>query len=56
MAAAVLLVLGNSPVANEVAVYAFYAIVIGVVLQIVIVAREERKRTRATSQSGSQPP
>ncbi len=49
MTAAVLLVLGNSPVANEVAVYAFYAVVIGVVLQIVIVVREERKRTRADS-------
>ncbi len=51
MTAAVFLALGNSPVANEVAVYAFYAVVIGVVLQIVIVVREERKRTRADSGS-----
>ncbi len=49
MAAAVFLVLGNSSVANEVAVYAFYAVVIGLVLQVVIVVREERKRTRADS-------
>ncbi len=49
MTAAFFLALGNSSVANEVAVYAFYAVVIGVVLQIVIVVREERKRTRADS-------
>ncbi len=56
MAAAVFLVLGNSSVANEVAVYAFYAVVIGVVLQMVIVVREERKRARADSRGDANPP
>ncbi len=49
VSAAVLLVSGNSLAANEVAVYAFYALVIGVAIQISIVVREERKRTRADS-------
>ncbi len=45
--AAVLFVFGNPSVTNEVAIYAFYALVVGVAIQIVLVIREERRRTRA---------
>ncbi len=46
VAAAVLLVVGNSSTANEVAIYSFYAVVAGVAIQIGVSVWEERKRTR----------
>lgn len=56
ISAAILLALGNSNAANETAVYAFYALVVGIAVQIGIVVREERKRARAGSTgSGSAP-
>ena len=51
--AAVLLVEGNSGLANEVSVYAFYALVIGVAIQVGVVVREERKRTRTANSDHS---
>jgi hypothetical protein len=48
VSAAALLVSGNSSMADEIAVYAFYALVIGVAIQIAVAVREERKRTRTT--------
>ncbi len=51
VSAAVLLAGANSRAANEVAVYAFYALVIGVAIQVGVVVREERKRTRPGSGS-----
>jgi hypothetical protein len=53
VSAAALLVSGNSSMADEIAIYAFYALVIGIVIQIVIAVREERKRTRTGNSSGS---
>ncbi len=53
MLAAVLLVSGNSSAANEAAIYAFYALVIGIAIQVGVVVREERKRTRADSDGDS---
>ncbi len=43
--AAALLVEGNSALANEFAVYAFYALVIGVAIQVLVVVTGERKNT-----------
>jgi hypothetical protein len=54
VSAAVLLVYGNPSTANELAIYAFYALVIGVAIQIGVVVREERKRTRAGSEGSSE--
>ncbi len=51
VSAAVLLVSGNSSAANEAAIYAFYALVIGIAIQVGVVVREERKRARADSGS-----
>jgi len=55
MSAAVFLALGNSPAANQIAVYAFYALLIGIAIQIGVVVREERKRTRAGRGTNPQP-
>jgi hypothetical protein len=49
VSAAILLVGGNSGRANEVSVYAFYALAIGVAIQVGVVVREERKRTRTSN-------
>jgi hypothetical protein len=47
ISAAALLVAGKTDEANRVADYAFYSLVIGIVIQIGATVREERKRTRA---------
>jgi len=54
ISAAVALVLGQSSEANQIAIYAFYSLVAGVAIQTAVTVREERKRTRANSQGGSQ--
>jgi hypothetical protein len=46
LAAAVLLGLGNSPLANEIALYAFYVLATGVAFQVYVTVREERKHAR----------
>jgi hypothetical protein len=43
---ACLLASGNEALANEVAVYAYYSLVIGVVLQLVTFIREEGRRPK----------
>ena len=44
VACACLLASGNEGLANELAVYAYYSLVIGVVLQLASFIREERRR------------
>jgi len=41
-----LLASGNDGLANEIAIYAYYSLVIGVVLQLVSFIREERRRPK----------
>jgi hypothetical protein len=41
---AVMLASGNEAVANEVAVYAYYSLVVGVVLQLAAFIRDERRK------------
>ncbi len=55
LSAGALLVSGNSYAANEIAVYAFYALAIGVAVQLGVVIREERKRARANRESQPKP-
>ncbi|MGQ9597770.1 MAG: hypothetical protein ACUVUS_10495 [Thermoproteota archaeon] len=49
VACAYLLVQGNSELANDVAVYAYYLLVIGIVLQLVMFIREEHKHTSVSN-------
>ena len=53
ISAVVLLKSGGASYANEIASYAFYALVIGLAIQIGIVIREERKRSRSGDNNGS---
>jgi len=46
--AAVYLAIGNELLANLLAEYAYYALVIGVILQIVVYIKYERKQTHNT--------
>jgi hypothetical protein len=46
MICACLLASGNEAFANEVAVYAYYSLVIGVVLQLVTFIKEERGKLK----------
>jgi len=46
VSATVFLVHGDSSFADQIAIYAFYALVIGIAVQIGVAIREERKRTR----------
>ena len=48
---AVFLVKGAEAVANELAVYAYYALVIGVLLQIISYVKEERRKDSARSRA-----
>jgi len=41
------LALGNEALANEVAVYAYYSLVVGVVLQLAAFIRDERRKRQA---------
>ena len=45
VSAAALLVEGNTNEANSIADYAFYALVLGIVIQIGVVVKESRKHT-----------
>ena len=47
VSAAILAQVGDRPVADEVAVYAFYALVLGVVVSVYSVAKATRKRRAA---------
>jgi hypothetical protein len=47
LSAGVILAFGNASSANLVAVYAFYALILGVVLQTVTIVREKRKRSQS---------
>jgi len=46
MICACLIAFGKEALANEVAVYAYYSLVIGVVLQLITFIREEHKRPK----------
>lgn len=46
---------GNANGADEVAAYAFYALVLGVAIQLVVAVREGRKRSPASDSSTSEP-
>ncbi len=46
---------GNSYAANEIAIYAFYALAIGVAVQLGVTIREERKRARTDRESQPKP-
>jgi len=54
LSTAVLLVSSRAGEANNVANYAFYSLIVGILVQIGVVVREERKRTRAARDSPSQ--
>jgi len=47
MVCAGMLALGNEALANEVAVYAYYSLVVGVVLQLAVFIRDERRKGQA---------
>jgi len=53
VSAAALLVAGSSSEANSVADYAFYALVLGIVIQIGVVVRESRKHTISNGDKSS---
>jgi hypothetical protein len=53
VSAAVLLVAGKSDEANATAVYAFYAIVLGIIIQVGVIVREGRKRSRSSDNKPS---
>jgi hypothetical protein len=55
VSAATLLVSGNPSEANSVADYAFYALVLGIVIQIGVVVRESRKHTISNGDKSSGP-
>jgi hypothetical protein len=55
VSAAVLLVAGKSDEANATAVYAFYSIVLGIIIQVVFIIREERKHFRSSRGKPSGP-
>ena len=48
VSAAVLLVTGNSDEANATAVYAFYSIVLGIIIQVGVILREGRKHSHSS--------
>lgn len=52
VSAAVFLVTGSSSAADQLAIYAFYALIIGIAIQIGVAIREERKRTRTDGSTG----
>ena len=53
IAAAVLLVAGKPDEANATAVYAFYAIVLGIIIQVGVILRDGRKHTRPSDNKPS---
>jgi hypothetical protein len=53
IAAAVLLVAGRSDEANATAVYAFYSIVLGIIIQAAVIVWEGRKHTRSSDDKPS---
>jgi hypothetical protein len=53
--AAVLLIAGRSVEANAAGVYAFYALVLGIVIQIGVIVREGRKHSRSSNNKPSSP-
>jgi hypothetical protein len=53
VSAAILLATGRSDDANATAVYAFYAIVLGIIIQVGFIVREGRKHSRP---SDNKPP
>jgi hypothetical protein len=55
VSAAVLLIAGKSDEANATAVYAFYSIVLGFIIQLGFILREERKHFRSSRGKPSGP-
>ena len=53
LSAAALLASGNASGANEVAAYAFYALVVGIAIQAITIVRERKKRSQPDDDSGS---
>jgi hypothetical protein len=53
VSAAVLLVAGRSDEANATAVYAFYALVLGIIIQVGVIVREGRKHSRSSDNKPS---
>ena len=53
IAAAILLVAGKPDEANATAVYAFYSIVIGIIIQAAVIVWEGRKHTRSSDDKPS---
>jgi len=53
ISAVVLLESSNASFANEIAGYAFYALVIGLAIQVGIAVREERKRSHSSNNNRS---
>jgi hypothetical protein len=55
VSAAVLLVAGRSDEANATAVYAFYALVLGIIIQVAVIVREGRKHSHSNDHKPSGP-
>jgi hypothetical protein len=55
VSAAVLLLAGKSDEANATGIYAFYAIVLGVIIQVGSIVREGRKHPRSSDNKPSGP-
>jgi hypothetical protein len=53
VSAGVLLLAGKSDEANATAVYAFYSIVLGIIIQIGVIVREGRKHSRSNDNKPS---
>ena len=53
LSAAAILASGNANSANEVAAYAFYALVVGIAIQAITILRERRKRSQPDDGNGS---
>jgi len=52
LSAAALLASGNASSANEVAAYAFYALVVGIAIQAITIVRERKKRSQPDDGNG----
>ena len=53
VSAAALLVAGKSGEASDTGVYAFYAIVLGIIIQLGVIVREGRKHSRSSDDKPS---
>jgi hypothetical protein len=54
--ATILLTIGNSGAANQIALYAFLAVVVGIAIQFVLLSWADKKGNRANNVSDPSPP